>query len=289
MENPAADAEIAAVAATFFGRVGLTASDVRIQFNNRRLMDSEIAALGLTDQKAAVFRLIDRRGKMSQDAWGKYSGELGLAPAQTEKLEGLLNERDLWKKSDECVDFVKAVQALGVGEYMEYDPTVIRGLDYYTGTVYEARDREGEFRAILGGGRYDNLVGDVGGERLPGVGFAMGDMVVGLVAQKYGRVPEFKTSPSDVLVTVFDSASLTDSLVLAGELRSAGLQIEWYPEAVRLDRQLKYADTARIRFAVIVGPDEAAKGVVTVKDLQTRTQEVVVRGQLATDLRKKLG
>ena len=288
VESPAADAEIAAVAATFFQRLGLTPNEIKLQFNNRRLMDGEIAALGLADKKKDVLRLIDRHDKMNPEAWDKYAAELGVTLEQLAGLKTLLGNRDLWQKSDECRAFVEAAQALGLSAYLEYDPTVIRGLDYYTGTVLEARDRGGEFRAILGGGRYDNLVSDVGGDRIPGVGFAMGDVVMGLVAQKYGKAPAFKTSPTEVLVTVFDKSSVTEALKLAGELRAAGLRAEWYPEPAKLDRQLKYADATGVRFAVIAGPDEAARGVVTVKDLRTRTQAVYPRTEAAAEIRRKL-
>ena len=288
VESPAADAELAAVAATFFQRIGLMPDEIKIQFNNRRLMDAEVAALGLAGTKASVYRLIDRRDKMNPEAWGKYAAELGVTPTQLDGLKALLEDRALWKKSEECAAFLEAAQAMGMDDYLEYDPTVIRGLDYYTGTVFEARDREGEFRAILGGGRYDNLVGDVGGDRVPGMGFAMGDVVMGLVAQKYGKVPLFKTSPAEALVTVFDRASLTEALKLAGELRAAGIRAEWYPEPAKLDRQLKYADVTGVRFAVIAGPDEAARGMVTVKDLRTRTQEAFPRARAAAEIRRKI-
>jgi len=120
------------------------------------------------------------------------------------------------------------------------------------------------------------------------MGFAMGDVVIGLVAQKYGKVPLFKTSPAEALVTVFDRASLTEALKLAGELRAAGIRAEWYPEPAKLDRQLKYADVTGVRFAVIAGPDEAARGMVTVKDLRTRTQEAFPRARAAAEIRRKI-
>ena len=287
VESPAADAELASVAATFFQLIGLTPNEIKLQFNNRRLMDSEIAALGLVDKKTDIFRLIDRRDKMNAESWDKYAGELGVTPAQLDSLKASLANRDLWQKSDECQAFVESAQALGLSDYLEYDPTVIRGLDYYTGTVLEARDREGEFRAILGGGRYDNLVSDVGGDRLPGVGFALGDVVIGLVAQKYGKVPPLRTSPAEVLVTIFDKAGVTEALKLAGELRAAGLRAEWYPEPAKLDKQLKYADATGVRFALILGPDELAQGAVTVKDLQTRTQAVCARAEVVKTIRQK--
>lgn len=287
-ESPAVDAELAAVMVTFFQRLGFTSSEVKIQFNNRRLMDGQIAALGLGDQKKSVFRLIDRRDKMSAEAWDKYAADLGVGATQLDGLKAMLADGELWRKSDECRAFLDAAEALGIAAFLEYDPTVIRGLDYYTGTVYEARDREGEFRAILGGGRYDNLVGDVGGDRLPGVGFAMGDMVIGLVAQKYGKVPALATSPTQVLVTVFSPATQTESLRLAAELRAAGVRAEWYPEAAKLDRQLKYADATSVRFAAILGPDELAQGIVMLKDLKARTQVPIPRAQLAAELLARL-
>lgn len=288
VENPAADAELVAVAATFFKLIGLTPADVKIQFNNRRLMEAEVRALDLAEKKTDVFRLIDRRDKMKPEEWERYASDLGLTPPQLDGLKALLVNRELWKRSDECVAYVSAVQALGVDAYLEYEPTIVRGLDYYTGTVIEARDRESEFRAILGGGRYDNLVGDVGGDRLPGLGFAMGDVVIGLVAQKYGRLPALRTSPSEVLVTTFDAPSEPEALRLAGELRAAGLKVEWYPEAVKLDRQLKYANAIGVQFALIVGPDEAAKGIVTVKDLAAREQTACQRGEIVTELQRRL-
>jgi len=284
VDSPAADAELAAVGVTFFRLVGLTPAEIRLKFNNRRLMDGEIAALGLTELKSKVFRLIDRREKMSPEAWAVYAGEQGLTPEQFDGLQAVLNNRDLWRKSDEAQSFVAAAEALGVADFLEYDPTVIRGLDYYTGNVLEAWDCDGEFRSILGGGRYDNLVGDVGGNPVPGVGFAMGDMVMGLVAQKYQKVPALRPSPAEVLVTIFDKTSLNESLRLATELRAGGVKAEWYPEPAKLDRQLKYADATGVRFAAIVGPDELAKGEVTLKDLASRTQATIQRAQLVAEL-----
>ena len=288
VDSPAADAELAAVGVTFFRLIGLTPGEIRLKFNNRRLMDAEIAALGLSELKMQVFRLIDRREKMSAAAWEKYATEQGLTPPQVDALRGVLNNRDLWQKSDEVRAFVEAAEALGIGEFLEFDPSVIRGLDYYTGNILEAWDSEGEFRSILGGGRYDNLVGDVGGDRVPGVGFAMGDMVMGLVAEKFNKAPALRPSPSDVLVTTFDKASISESLRLSAELRAGGLKAEWYPEPAKLERQLKYADAIAVRFVAIMGPDEAARGQVTLKDLSTRTQFGVDRSQAVAELKQRL-
>jgi histidyl-tRNA synthetase len=288
-DNAEADAELAAVAAEFFRAVGLTPAEVKVQVNNRRLMESEVQGLGVTGEVEPVFKLIDRRDKMSDEAWSQYALDtVGLSGEQLDRLKGLLADQELWRRSDELSRFFKAVAALGAAEYVEYAPTIVRGLDYYTGTVFEARDRDGEFRAILGGGRYDNLVADVGGERLAGVGFAMGDMVVSLVIDKYGRKPTLPASPAQVLVTVFDAASAAVALKLGRDLREAGLNVETYPEPARLDRQLKYADSKSIRFAAIAGPDELAAGVVTVRDLARREQSQVSRAEAAESIRTML-
>lgn len=280
-----ADAEIAAIGAEFFKAVGLTANEIVIYLNNRTLMSEQIAALGIADIRPAL-RLIDRVDKLPADKWTEYGLSEGLNAEQCAGLRALLNDKDLWKKSAELVRIFEILEALGVREYFAFEPSVVRGLDYYTRTVMEARDREGEFRAILGGGRYDNLVSAVGSsEKISGVGFAMGDMVIALVAAKYGRVPVFAKSPARVLVTVFGPDAVAASLGAARLLREAGFPTETYPDAVRLEKQLKYADAQGIRLAVIIGPDEAAAGKATIKNLQNRSQITVNLTDLADQVR----
>jgi histidyl-tRNA synthetase len=180
------------------------------------------------------------------------------------------------------------MEAMGLRDYVTFDARIIRGLDYYTGTVFEARDLDGG-RALLGGGRYDNLVGAVGGDPLPGVGFAMGDVMMTIVLEKFGLLPERSSSPAQVLVTLFDENGLVSAYRLAAELRRAGVKAAVYPEPAKLMKQLKYADRMGIKLAVIVGPDEEAAGQVTLKDLATRTQETVARAELAELLKRKAG
>ncbi|HFC09449.1 MAG TPA: histidine--tRNA ligase [Chloroflexi bacterium] len=289
VNSPEADAELAAVGAEFFRRVGLSPNEVQILVNNRRLMDSRLDALGIpTAQRKAVFRLIDRREKMNATAWEAYATEIGLSEAQQQGLKDLLADDRLWEQSEELVRFFAAAEALGAREYLRYAPYIIRGLDYYTGTVFEARDRDGEFRAILGGGRYDNLVGDVGGNPLPGVGFAMGDMVVTLVLEKYGRLPELVTQPAPILVTVFDADHLLEAYRLAAEVRAAGFNVVTYPEPAKLGKQFKYADRIGAKVALVLGPDELAAGKVALKNLATREQLLIDRTTLDTQLRQYL-
>ncbi|MDR3577120.1 MAG: histidine--tRNA ligase [Anaerolineaceae bacterium] len=286
--SPEVDAELVAVCAAFFQKVGLTPNQVKILVNNRELMDAELAKIGIqADLKKSAFHLIDRNDKLSPQAWEAFAAEVGINPQQFQGIKDILSDPDLWQRSEAFKRFFKAVESLGAAEYVKFDPHIIRGLDYYTGTVFEAKDLDGG-RSLLGGGRYDNLVSAVGGEPLSAVGFAMGDVMATLVMQKYGHVPQFTPVSASVLVTVFEEGLLNGSLSLAAELRRAGLRVICYPEAAKLPKQLKFADRMGIRYAVIVGPDEAANGLVTLKDLKARTQSTVERAIFSDHLQKIL-
>jgi histidyl-tRNA synthetase len=288
VNSPEADAEMVAIAVELFKAVGLGADKVRVAVNSRRLMDAELAGLGITGElKKVVARVIDRRDKLSGPEWEAYALSAGLAPEQLQGILNMQNEGELWRKSDDLRRLFAVIDRMGMRDYVEFDSGVIRGLDYYTGVVFEAQAREGG-RSIFGGGHYDNLVGDVGGDPLPGVGFAMGDLMISILLREYGLIPDLKPAPADVLVTAFDEQSLADSFALAAELRQAGLRTAVYPEAAKLQKQLKYADRTGMRYVLIAGPDERAAGQVTVKDLRDRSQQTVAREKVAALLSQTL-
>lgn len=289
VESAEADAEIAAVAVALFRAVGLGPEKIRLLVNNRRLAESQYAALGIGPELLpAAFRLVDRRDRLAPEAWLAYGGELGLSTASLEGLVRLLGDEQGWRQSAELRAFFEAAEALGASDYLSFDPTVVRGLDYYTGTVFEARDPQGQFRAILGGGRYDNLVSDVGGEPMPAVGFAMGDVTIGLMIQELGTSPAAPPPPAQVLVCWVDEPARVESLRLAATLRQGGLQVEWYPTAERLPRQLKYADRQRIPLAVILGSREMEQRQSALKDLRDGSQETVPQTRLLERIRALL-
>ena len=285
--SPYADAELVTILAEFFRAVGLTPQQVTIKVNHRGLMEEQIRRLGVPPEKRdGVYRLIDKLDKLPPGEWLAYGKEsIGLSDDQMQGLRRVLGDVDLWKQSSDLATFFSAIENLGTGDYVRYDPSIIRGLAYYTGTVFEAWDLEGEFRAILGGGRYDNLLAAVGGDPLGAVGFAMGDVVIGLVLEQFGLKPALRPSPTRVLMTVFEAGLFPASARLAAQLRSAGVNTELYPEAAKLDKQLKYANTFGIPFAVIIGPDEAAAGKATVKNLATGDQQVVDQASVVEAVR----
>lgn len=288
--SPEADAEMVAICATFFRDLGFTPREVKIMVNHRGLMDEEISKLGIAAEKhKAVTRLIDRRDKMPPAAWEKAVMDEGFTETQLDQLKALLSDEGLWKKSGELQRFFIALESMGVSEYVSYDPRIIRGLDYYTGIVFEAWDVGGDGRAVLGGGHYDNLVADVGGEALPGVGFAMGDVMVTLLLQKYGKIPPFKLYENTILVTIFDESLRPASLSMASNLRNHGFHCICYSESARLQKQLKYADRLGVPVVLVMGPDELQNNQVTIKDLRKHDQKTVSQGDIVTALNQVLG
>jgi len=283
-----ADAEMIAIAVSLFKELGLGAGTVRIAVNSRRLMDNQFSKLGIdSEMKKTVLRVVDRRDKLSESAWREYALGTGLTAEQVDGILRMQQNTSLWQESDDLVRVFEILDRMGMRDYVEFDPEVIRGLDYYTGVVFEAQARSGG-RAIFGGGHYDNLVAAVGGDPLPGVGFAMGDMMISIVLRENGLIPDLKLVPADSFVTVFDEAGMVDAFALAAELRSAGLKTIVHPEAAKLQKQLKYADRIGVRFALIAGPDERAAGKVTVKDLRQGEQETIDRTKAAAYIREKL-
>ena len=288
VDTPEADAEMAAIAASFIQMAGLSSDQVNILVNDRKLINQELEKLGIPQEGLKdALRLIDRRDKMSAAEWQTYAVTLGLTTEQFEGVKAVLGNQELWRKSPEMVRFFAAIQPLGISSYVRYAPYIIRGLDYYTSIVFEAWDQEGEFRAILGGGRYDNLVSDVGGEPLPATGFAMGDLVISLVLKKFNCLPpDLGASPARVLVTVFDENSFAASFGLAAQLRRAGINTAVYPETAKLGKQFKYGNRAGMRAAVVIGPDEQAKGMVAIKDLRSGEQQVIPQTEVVEAVKK---
>jgi histidyl-tRNA synthetase len=285
-EAPAADGEIVAIAAEFLRSLDLASDEVGIYLNSRRLMERKLLELGVgAGQFMDIFHLIDRRDRMPVDKWDAWALELDLTAGQLAALKDLLNDPDLWQDSDELCQVFTTAQASGLADYLTYDAGIVRGLDYYTGPVFEAYDRERRFRAIFGGGRYDNLVADVGGEPITGTGFAMGDMVIEVVLDHYGKRPGLPPSPSQVLVTLFDAELYPQTLALASRFRRAGINTEQFLEPIRLGKQLRYADRKAIPYVLILGPDELATSQVVLKNLVTGEQQAYSEEEAIEQLR----
>jgi histidyl-tRNA synthetase len=302
------DAEMPAVIHTLFSE--LNVGPFRIHFNNRKILLGLFESLGITEpeQRMAVLRQVDRLEKVGLEEVRRLlmGEELGLTADVTDRILEVVGTRgaavdilgslqSLAGRDDanptfrqgveELGQVVEALRAFKVPEtHWSINLGIARGLDYYTGTVYETflTDHPG-VGSVCSGGRYDNLASQYTKSRLPGVGISIGLTRLFYVLSEAGVIQD---GPSTVqaLVTQLDPALLPDYLSITADLRAAGVNTEIHLEPAKLARQFKYADRAGIRFAVVMGSDEKAKGVVTVKDLGTGEQTRIPREEVAARL-----
>jgi histidyl-tRNA synthetase len=291
VNSPEADAELIAIAASFLKLVGLSSKNAVILVNDRQLTNTELENLDIPAEKRPDYlNLVDRRAKMKPEEWDANALDLGMSAAQLSGMKAFLDDADRWMKSETLARVFVALDALGVREYTRYDPNTIRGLPYYTSTVFESYALDSDIkRALLGGGRYDDLMAQVGGDPLPAVGFAMGDLAIGLLIQSLGLVPaEVTKNPADVFVTVFDAERMPVSLAVSSELRMSGLNVICNSDTSKLPKQFKLADRIGVPVVVVIGPDEAANDLITIKDLGSGSQKTISREVAVAEIRKLL-
>lgn len=304
------DAEMPAVIHTIFSE--LNVGPFQINFNNRKILLGLFAGLGIDDPgvRALVLRQVDKLDKLSREqvvdllmgegiglsreTAGRVLDMIGFAGGAAETLahlRGLGVNHPLFAEGlSELATVVETLGALGVPEtHWRVNLSIARGLDYYTGTVYETflTDHPG-MGSVCSGGRYENLAGLYSKSKLPGVGISIGLTRLFYVLEQAGIVQD---GPSTVqaLVTQFDPALMPDYLAIGAALRAAGINTEIHFEAAKPKKQFAYADKAGIRFAVIMGPDEKAQGLVTVKDLATGDQHQIPRGEVAARMKALIG
>ena len=307
------DAEMPAVIHAVFSDLGI--GPFTVQLNNRKLLRGFFEGLGIADgaRQALVLREIDKLDKRGADAVRATLVGEGFALADDvvsrimdfvqsrssghadalARLEALLAGGDanatLAEGVAELREVLEVLRALGIPEKnYAVNFSIARGLDYYTGTVYETTlDAYPQIGSICSGGRYENLAGHYTKSKLPGVGISIGLTRLFWQLREAGIVSTAESSV-DVLVGLMDEARLPDSLAIAQALRAGGVNTEVQLEPKKLAKQFQYADRAGIRFMVLVGEDEAARGVATVKDLRRQAQFEVPREELAATLRTEL-
>jgi histidyl-tRNA synthetase len=182
----------------------------------------------------------------------------------------------------EIVEFCRATPAAG---HVRIDPSLARGLSYYTGAIMEIS--VGGIGSLGGGGRYDNLVGMFLGDDVPACGFSLGlERIIVVMTEREMFPPQIASSPADVMVSIWNEESVADSISLAQELRRAGFRVDLYPEADKLGKQFKYASARGIPFVAVVGDEERARGEVSIKDMRSGEQRTVKRNEAPEELRK---
>lgn len=288
VESPEADAEVIAVAATLYQKLNLSPKEVKIKINDRQLLQARFLSLGIPEERIVeVFRLADKKDKVNRLEFIEIAKEKNFTEDQAKAILQILEEKDAFQDSPWLVTLLEILKKYGYSEYIEFDPGIVRGLEYYTRTVFEGWDAKEQFRAIWGGGRYDNLVSQVGSPlKIPGVGFAMGDMVLAELLKTLGKYPQLNPNPTKVLITVFSPELYEKTLEIANFLRSKQINTEVYPSSsTKLEKQLKYADKKKINYVIIAGPEEVNKGNVVLKNLFSGEQKTLNLLNLVEELK----
>ncbi len=270
-----ADAEIIALAMEILDSLGLEGKYV-MKVSDRILMEYILQDMGVKNIEGA-FRIIDKKDKMSEDEFAQKISEY-VSDGNVDELLRILNLKGDFENVLQKFDYERIESLLQLGDILKsynkkpvWDFSVVRGLAYYTGIVFEAHDYLGELRAILGGGRYDNVVELFGGQKTPAVGFGMGDAVLELLMKREGVWPEEKISVDYYIAVVGDAARKT-AIKIASELRKRGFSVDIDVVGRSLSKQMKYASKINARKVIIVGDDEIKKGKVIERDMNTGVQ-----------------
>jgi len=318
------EAEICAAASEVLTKLGF--NDFSVRINHRHALTGVLQAAGVAGEKHdAALVALDKLDKIGRAGVEKEFNERGINAAAGAKLLDFFGElssldhaaevaagEDTTQKRislnaailgrliefvgdnelgargiDELRSLMKFADAEGIGARIEIDPTLARGLSYYTGAIMEIS--VSGIGSLGGGGRYDNLVGMFLGDNVPACGLSLGLERIIVVMTERNMFPEaLVSSPADVMVSIWDEASLAESVIVAHEIRDAGLRVDLYPEADKLGKQFKYAAARGIAFVVVIGDEERAHGEVSIKDMRSSQQQTVKREEAVDAIRAAL-
>jgi histidyl-tRNA synthetase len=290
------ETELCAAVADVLQRLGF--QDFVIRINDRRILSGLLEATGIpADLHGQALVALDKMDKIGADGVRRELQERGISAdgdrvlaafavqAGTPDVRRVLEGRaDALAAVDAIDEIFTLSSATSAGPHLRFDVSLARGLSYYTGAIMEITvpDLAG---SLGGGGRYDGLIGMFLGEHIPACGFSLGLERILVVMAERGMFPsDVDGGAADVLVTLFEGEDPGEALRLAGELRAAGLRVEVYPEPDKLGKQFKYAAAAGIGRVAVLGADERARGVVTIKDMTSGTQHAFARGDVPAQL-----
>jgi len=294
-----AEAELLSAVVSFFERVGVTSTDVGIKVNSRAVLSEVLLSMGVAEDKhAATCVLVDKLEKVDIEAIRGDMAELGLTDEIIEKLLKTLQIRDLEEliatlgsDSQSLKDLQQLfsyAEAYGFKEWLVFDASVVRGLAYYTGVVFEAFDRSAQLRAICGGGRYDKLLESFGGEALPACGFGFGDAVIVELLKDKNLLPDFSSGSVDAVVFPFSPDQHRAAATVASALRKEGVATDLVLENKKTKWLFKHADRIGARCTILIGDKEVENGTVQVKDLAKGEQAEVKMEDVGAHMTKLL-
>ena len=275
--GPMADAEVIAVAIDVMRELGFGPGDVRVRLSDRRVLSEALAGLGvLESETSAVLSAFDRYEKSkeaAEEAIARAIGDEKRAHNVRQFAASLGDTKALLEQpaATPLKECLAHLEAMGLAEFVDVDFRIVRGLAYYTGIVFELFDAKQTLRAICGGGRYDNLLEQIGGVDLPMVGFGFGDVVLGEMLEDRDG-PSKADSSADVFIVTVSEREVFAALELAHALRGQGRRVEYALRKLPVGKQLELAAARGAKQAVILGPDELAKGEAVVRELGSKQE-----------------
>ena len=290
MNGVEADAELLSVLVQFFHSVGLKSEDLVIRISSRKVLEEVLGSLAIEGEIfAQTCVIVDKMDKLPEDVIQAQLSDLGLSSDSISTILSVLGITDMGSLSSalnsdsealiELQSLFSLCESYGISDWVSFDASVVRGLAYYTGPVFEAHDRAGNLRAICGGGRYDKLIGTLGGNDLPATGFGFGDMVVMELLADKGLLPELSNGVDDVVFGM-GTELRGAAMQVAAKLRSAGRTVDLVLEDKKMKWVFKHAERCGTTRLVMVMPDEWAEGKVRIKNLDSGEESTVAMEDL---------
>ncbi len=273
-----AEIEIIEIALRFFASLGLTAADCVLELSDRSYVSQLLETQGFTsDQTKNVFKLLDKAPKLDPEAFTQYAQELGFNQEQISFFQSLTSaDSVLWRDSQRLTSIMEYFADTEWKEWVSPNLSIVRGFDYYTGIVFEVSDRTKAYRALLGGGRYSNLVAAMGGQPVSGIGFGMGDMALSAYLEDKNLMPEYAPSASsDICLIFLEDEGRTYAAQVATTWRQRGIAVTLTQSPASPSRGLKFASQNKFRYAGIIGSNEQAENTVTIKNLESGEQQTI--------------
>ena len=279
-----ADAEIISMAYALMRSMGAEERDFEIRVSDRRILDNIYTTAGIRqDQQSAITRLLDRRAKMED-----FEVQMGAIVGDVEKTRILIDEIDRTTSTAYLEELRMLLTQMGVSNII-VDTKVTRGFDYYTGMVFEVFDTHGENRrSMMGGGRYDNLLSLFGGDPIPAVGFAMGDVTARDFLTAHNLLPQYAPA-TELMLAVIDESAMSHALRLAQDLRREDVTVAVNFSKKRVGDQIRHADKMKVPFVIAIGSQERDSGRYTLKNLATGNETVLTADRIAEHMLSSLG
>ncbi|MBN2455403.1 MAG: histidine--tRNA ligase [Sedimentisphaerales bacterium] len=301
VQDERADAEVIFTTVDYLRRIGLTSNDIKIKLSSRKLLSLVLKKLGVAEEDLELlYNLLDKKAKLSPENFNQLLEEK-VADArvaakikafmETQNISAIKNviepDDEIDEANNELAMVVHYLNEMGIGDYCQFDPSIVRGLAYYTGVVFEVHDTSEQLRAIGGGGRFDNLLRDFGGPSIPATGMGMGDCVLEILLREKGllqkQLPhrELDYFVADAYVGTFNDekgaalSTLEDEVIkIVAKLRTLGLRADFGYKSAGLSKQLKEASARNAKNCIIIGEEFKDRQLI-VKDMSTGEQELI--------------